>query len=73
MNVPELIPSTIIFYRKDDTPVLLPLRCMNDEKKDAVDSHQIEFFFALWLKERGFAFELQQTDEMAGDWRAYRV
>jgi len=73
LNVPELIPSVIIFYRKDEDPVLLPLRYMNDENKDGIESHQIEFFFALWLKERGFAFELQETDEDAGDWRAFRT
>ena len=73
LDIPELIPSIIIFYRKENSPVVLPLRFMSDESKDSVDSHQIEFFFALWLKERGFAFELQETDEMAGDWRAFRI
>jgi len=46
---------------------------MCDAQEEKIDSHQIEFLFALWLKERGFSFELQQTDEDAGDWRAYRT
>lgn len=71
LDIPELIPSVIIFYLKDKEPVLLPLRFMCDAQEEKVDSHQIEFLFALWLKERGFSFELQQTDEDAGDWRAF--
>jgi len=73
LDIPELIPSVIIFYLKDKEPIVLPLRFMCDAQEEKIDSHQIEFLFALWLKERGFSFELQQTDEDAGDWRAYRT
>lgn len=73
LDIPELIPSVIIFHLKDKEPVLVPLRFICDSNEQSVDSHQIEFLFALWLKERGFSFELQQTDEDAGDWRVYRA
>jgi hypothetical protein len=37
---------------------------------EGVTSHEIEFYFAYWLKSNGFQFELAGSDEDAGDWRA---
>ncbi|MFN5317854.1 MAG: hypothetical protein ACK5CY_03335 [Bacteroidia bacterium] len=37
-----------------------------------VTSHEIEFFFAYWLKSNGFQFELAESEEDAGNWRAFR-
>jgi hypothetical protein len=36
-----------------------------------VTSHEIEFYFAYWFKSNGFQFELEESDEDAGDWRAF--
>ena len=72
MNAPELVPSAIIFYRKDAEPVVLPLRYLSDESGESIESHEVEFMFAYWLKQFGFVFELAPSNEDAGDWRAVR-
>lgn len=74
MDYPELIPSTITFNLKNDQAYTLPLRFLkqNDADITGVSSHEIEFYFAYWLKSNGFQFELAESDEDAGDWRAFR-
>lgn len=73
MDSPELIPSTITFILKTDQAYTLPLRYLeqNDADNAGVSSHEIEFFFAYWLKSNGFQFELAESKEDAGDWRAF--
>ncbi|MFZ4477371.1 MAG: hypothetical protein ACOYPR_19400 [Saprospiraceae bacterium] len=70
-NGPELIPSTITFFNTEGDGYAIPLRFMTRNGKE-VHSHEIEFFFAYWLKSHGFQFELAGSDEDAGDWRAFR-
>jgi hypothetical protein len=70
-NGPELIPSTITFFNTTGDGYAIPLRFMTRNGKE-VHSHEIEFFFAFWLKSNGFQFELAESDEDAGDWRAFR-
>ena len=70
-NGPELIPSTITFFNTEGDGYAIPLRFMTRNGKE-VYSHEIEFFFAYWLKSHGFQFELAGSDEDAGDWRAFR-
>lgn len=68
---PELIPSTITFFNHQGNGYTLPLRFMS-QKNEGKDSHQLEFFFAYWLKSNGFSFELAESNEDAGDWRAVK-
>jgi hypothetical protein len=70
-NGPELIPSTITFFNTKGDGYAIPLRFMTRNGKE-VYSHEIEFFFVYWLKSHGFQFELAESDEDAGDWRAFR-
>ena len=74
MDAPELIPSSITFILKTEQTYTLPLRYLEQNHTDlaGVSSHEIEFFFAFWLKSYGFQFELAKSDEDAGDWRAYK-
>jgi hypothetical protein len=74
MDSPELIPSTITFNLKNDQAYTLPLRFLeqNDADISGVSSHEIEFYFAYWLKSNGFHFEVAESNEDAGDWRAFR-
>lgn len=71
LDIPELIPSTIHFILKSDQVYVLPLRYVA-RNEEGIDSHEIEFFFAYWLKANGFQFELAESEEDAGDWRAFR-
>lgn len=71
MDSPELIPSTITFFMRNGNGYDVPLRFMTRNGKE-VYSHELEFFFAFWLKSHGFSFELEKTDEDAGDWRAFK-
>lgn len=68
---PDLIPSTITFFTHSNQAFTLPLRFIENNEDEAV-SHEIEFYFAYWLKMNGFQFELADSDEDAGDWRAFR-
>jgi len=72
MDSPDLIPSTIIFQTKSGNNYSIPIRNLmcNDI---LIHSHEIEFFFAFWLKANGFVFELVESDEDAGNWRAFFV
>jgi hypothetical protein len=72
MDAPELIPSSITFNLKTEQAYTLPLRYLEQNHADiiGVTSHEIEFYFAYWLKLNGFQFELAESDEDAGDWRA---
>lgn len=71
MDSPELIPSTMTFFTQTGNSYVLPLRYINQNSKEAY-SHEIEFFFAYWLKSNGFSFEIAERNEDAGDWRAYK-
>lgn len=73
MDAPELIPSSITFILKTEQAYTLPLRYLEQNQADiaGVTSHEIEFYFAYWLKSNGFQFELAESDEDAGDWRAF--
>lgn len=69
MDLPTLIPSTITFFTKSGEAYFFPLRYV-ERHDEGVTSHELEFFFAYWLKSNGFAFELAASNEDAGDWRA---
>ena len=73
MDAPELIPSSITFILKTEQAHTLPLRYLEQSNAviEGVTSHEIEFYFAYWLKSNGFQFELAESDEDAGDWRAF--
>ena len=73
MDTPELIPSSITFILKTEQAYTLPLRYLEQNQADiaGVTSHEIEFYFVYWLKSNGFQFELAESDEDAGDWRAF--
>jgi hypothetical protein len=68
---PDLIPSRITFFTNTELAYTLPLRFVENNESEAV-SHEMEFFFAFWLKSNGFQFELAESNEDAGDWRAFR-
>lgn len=68
---PELIPSTITFFMHNGEGYIIPLRYISRNSSKPV-SHELEFFFAFWLKSHGFQFELAESDEDAGDWRAFK-
>jgi hypothetical protein len=70
-NGPELIPSTITFFNTMGDGYAIPLRFMTRNGKE-VYSHEIEFFFAFWLKSNGYQFQLVESVENAGDWRAFK-
>jgi hypothetical protein len=72
LDSPQLIPYAIVFYRKNEKPEAFSLRYLLMNNSQPIDSHLVEFFFALQLKQAGFAFELQETDEQAGNWRAFK-
>jgi len=72
MDSPELIPSTITFFTRKGLALYLPLRSLQSATENPA-SHEIEFFFAFWLKSNGFTFELAASNEDAGDWRALKI
>jgi|GEM_PF-1159725 hypothetical protein len=67
---PVLVPAFIGLLDKNGHSYSLPLRALENETGEKVDSHEIEFFLAFWLKERGFGFKLENTREDAGSWKA---
>jgi len=72
LDAPELIPSSITFILKTEQAYTLPLRYLEQNHADiaGVTSREIEFYFAYWFTSNGFQFELAESDEDAGDWRA---
>jgi hypothetical protein len=69
LDSPTLIPSTITFFIKSGEAYFFPLRYV-ERPDEGVTSHELEFFFAFWIKSNGFTFELAASNEDAGDWRA---
>jgi len=67
---PVLRPHQMHFGLKSGQTYSVSLREVCNEEGESCDSHAVEFYFAFLLKQLGFSFDLQETNEQAGDWRA---